>query len=154
MKKLKVALPLLLLIALMGTACAAPAAEQEETAPSAEEQVVEETAAEEESKTEEQNGEKTQTENTQEADEQDSEEEVVQASSNGAEIYASNCARCHAPDRSGRNGPPLLPSNLTGDPSSYVQLITDGLGGMPGFGNRLSADEINAVVDFILSEPE
>jgi len=155
MKTLKVVLPLILLITLVGTACAAPAAEQEETAPPAEEQVVEETASEEELAAEEQSGEETQTDDAQEAEEpSDEEEEIVQPAIDGAEIYASNCAGCHAPDRSGRNGPPLLPASLTSDPSSYVQLITDGLGGMPGFGNRLSADEINAVVDFILSEPE
>lgn len=155
MKTLKVVLPLILLIALVGTACAAPAADQEETAPTAEEQVVEETALDAETAAEEQSGEETEAEDAQEAEDQDSEaEEVVQAAIDGAEIFDSNCARCHAPDRSGRNGPPLLPSSLTGDPSSYVQLITNGLGGMPGFGNQLSADEINAVVDFILSEPE
>lgn len=155
MKTLKVALPLLLVIALVGTACAAPAAEQEETAPAAEEQVIEEAPAEEEPAAEAQTGEETQSEDVQEAEEpSEEEEEIVQSAVDGAEIYTSNCAGCHAPDRSGRNGPPLLPANLTSDPSSYVQLITDGLGGMPGFGNRLSADEINAVVDFILSEPE
>ncbi len=155
MKTLKVALPLLLVIALVGTACAAPAAEQEETAPAAEEQVIEEAPAEEEPAAEAQTGEETQTEDVQEAEEpSEEEEEIVQSAVDGAEIYASNCAGCHAPDRSGRNGPPLLPANLTSDPSSYVQLITDGLGGMPSFGNRLSADEINAVVNFILSEPE
>ena len=160
MKTLKVALPLLLVIALVGTACAAPAAEQEETAPAAEEQIIEEAPAEEEPAAEAQTGEETQTEDVQEAEEpseeeeEEEEEEIVQSAVDGAEIYASNCAGCHAPDRSGRNGPPLLPANLTSDPSSYVQLITDGLGGMPSFGNRLSADEINAVVDFILSEPE
>jgi cytochrome c6 len=156
MKTLKVVLPLILLITLVGTACAAPAAEQEETAPPAEEQVVEESAAEEEPTAEAQTEEETQTEEVQEAEEpsDEEEEEIVQSAIDGAEIYAANCAGCHAPDRSGRNGPPLLPANLTSDPSSYVQLITDGLGGMPGFGNRLSADEINAVVDYILSEPE
>lgn len=155
MKTLKVALPLLLVIALVGTACAAPAAEQEETAPAAEEQVIEEAPAEEEPAAEAQTGQETQTEDVQEAEEpSEEEEEIVQSAVDGAEIYASNCAGCHAPDRSGRNGPPLLPANLTSDPSSYIQLITDGLGGMPSFGNRLSADEINAVVDFILSEPE
>ena len=154
MRILKVALPLLLLIALVGTACAAPAAEQEETAPPAEEQVVEEPTAEEEPAAEEQSEEVTQAEDAQDVEEQDGGEEDVQAELGGAEIYASNCARCHAPDRSGRNGPPLLPASLSSDPSSYVQLITNGLGGMPGFGNQLSADEINAVVDFILSEPE
>jgi mono/diheme cytochrome c family protein len=33
-------------------------------------------------------------------------------------------------------------------------LITNGGGGMPAFGSRLSADEIDALVEFILTEPQ
>ena len=69
-------------------------------------------------------------------------------------IYATRCARCHAADRSGNNGPALLPDNLTKDPSTYVATITNGSGPMPSFGNRLSAEEISAIVEFILSEPQ
>ena len=71
-----------------------------------------------------------------------------------AAIYGARCAGCHGADRSGNNGPALLPERLTKSASAYVTTITDGSGGMPAFGNRLSADEISALVDFILSEPQ
>lgn len=71
-----------------------------------------------------------------------------------AAIFASNCARCHGADRSGNNGPALLPDRLTKDPSVYEATITNGSSPMPAFGNRLSADEISALVEFILSSPE
>jgi mono/diheme cytochrome c family protein len=70
-----------------------------------------------------------------------------------AKLFATNCAACHGADRSGRNGPALLPERLTKDRSTYVDTITNGLRGMPAWGNRLSADEINALVDYILSTP-
>jgi mono/diheme cytochrome c family protein len=47
----------------------------------------------------------------------------------------------------------LLPERLTKDPSEYVAIITNGSGPMPAWGSRLSADEINALVDYILSTP-
>lgn len=70
-----------------------------------------------------------------------------------AGIFASRCAGCHGADRSGRNGPALLPESLTKDPSAYVDIITNGSGPMPAWGSRLSAEEISALVDYILSTP-
>lgn len=70
-----------------------------------------------------------------------------------AAIFSSNCARCHGADRSGRNGPALLPERLTKDASTYQATISNGSGPMPAFGSRLGADEINALVEFILSSP-
>lgn len=72
----------------------------------------------------------------------------------GAGIYAANCARCHGEDRSGDRGPALLPERLTNDASVYQSTIKDGSGGMPSFNNRFSLDEISALVDFILSDPQ
>jgi mono/diheme cytochrome c family protein len=71
-----------------------------------------------------------------------------------AAIFAANCARCHGADRSGKNGPALLPERLTQDPSVYEAVITNGSGPMPAFGNRLSSEEISALVEFILSNPQ
>jgi cytochrome c551 len=70
-----------------------------------------------------------------------------------ASIYASRCAGCHGADRSGRNGPALLPERLTKDPEAYKAIITNGSGPMPAWGSRLSADEIDALVGYILSAP-
>jgi mono/diheme cytochrome c family protein len=84
----------------------------------------------------------------------DEEEEEQAPAIDAAAIYATRCARCHAADRSGNNGPALLPERLTQDASIYEATITNGSGPMPSFGNRLSAEEISALVEFILSEPE
>jgi cytochrome c551 len=80
-------------------------------------------------------------------------EEAAAPEIDAAAIYSSRCAGCHGADRSGRNGPALLPENLTKDPADYTTIITDGSGPMPAWGSRLSAEEINALVNFILSTP-
>jgi len=69
-------------------------------------------------------------------------------------IFTARCARCHGADRSGNNGPALLPGTLTQNTSIYEATIANGSGPMPSFGSRLSADEISALVTFILSEPQ
>lgn len=71
-----------------------------------------------------------------------------------AAIFSDRCSTCHGDEREGGGGPPLLPANLTKDPSAYVATITNGSGPMPTWGNRLSEDEINALVDYILSDAE
>ena len=71
-----------------------------------------------------------------------------------ADIYAARCARCHGADRSGNNGPALLPEQLTQDPAVYQSTITNGNGPMPAWGGRLSADEISALVEYILNNPQ
>ena len=83
------------------------------------------------------------------------EEEEEQAPEiDAAGIYTTRCARCHGADRSGNNGPALLPERLTQDSSAYEAIISNGSGPMPSFGSRLSADEIGALVEFILSDPQ
>lgn len=69
---------------------------------------------------------------------------------NGMEIYEANCSRCHASDGSGGRGP-----NLQGiaeeqpDQTAGIQQTIDGGRGMPAFGERLSAEEIQATIDYI-----
>ena len=69
-----------------------------------------------------------------------------------AAIFSARCSSCHGAEREGGGGPPLLPANLTKEPSAYVETITKGSGPMPAWGGRLSADEINALVEFIMSD--
>ena len=69
-------------------------------------------------------------------------------------IFSERCSECHGDNREGSKGPPLLPGILTKDPAVYINTITNGSGPMPTWGSRLSAEEINALVDFILSEIE
>lgn len=71
-----------------------------------------------------------------------------------AAIFADRCARCHAADRSGDRGPALLPEELTQDASVYQATIMNGSGIMPSFSSRLSSEEISALVEFILSDPQ
>ena len=84
---------------------------------------------------------------------EDEEESPEMEEIDAAAIFSANCARCHGADRSGRNGPALLPERLTKDASIYEATITNGSGPMPSFGSKLSADEISALVEFILSAP-
>ena len=68
-----------------------------------------------------------------------------------ASLFSMRCSGCHGAERQGANGPALLPGVLTKDPAAYVNTITNGSGPMPAWGSRLSEDEINALVEFILS---
>ena len=74
------------------------------------------------------------------------------AQSPGERLYAEHCAACHGADRLGSMGPALLPQNLErlrrGEALTAIRngrLATQ----MPGFGDKLSADEIQAVADHV-----
>jgi len=84
--------------------------------------------------------------------EDDSDDEAVTI--DAAAIFSARCSSCHGAEREGGGGPPLLPANLTKDPSAYVETITNGSGIMPTWDGRLSADEINALVEFIMSDSQ
>jgi len=70
----------------------------------------------------------------------------------GAPIFANNCARCHGPegvkDNNGRT--PNL-QTIALDKNGLVNSITNGKGHMPAFQDKLSAAEISAVADLIVS---
>lgn len=87
-------------------------------------------------------------------DDADDESDDEAAAIDAAAIFSDRCSSCHGAEREGAGGPPLLPSTLTGDASRYVNTITNGSGQMPTWGNRLSVDEINALVEFLMSEPQ
>ena len=68
----------------------------------------------------------------------------------GREIYADQCARCHAGDGGGRSGPRINGDRLIErypDPAEQLALIINGRGGMPAFGS-LSTEELDAVVAY------
>ena len=86
-----------------------------------------------------------------------SEDEVSEAETptiDPAALFSSNCAGCHSADRSGGKGPSLLPGNLTKEASQYAETISNGRGGMPSWSGKLSVDEISALAEWILTEPE
>lgn len=71
-------------------------------------------------------------------------------------LFAQHCARCHGADRFGNIGPALLPENLERlkryDAAKTIaqgRIATQ----MPAFGDTLSGQEIQALVDFIYTPP-
>jgi mono/diheme cytochrome c family protein len=64
-------------------------------------------------------------------------------------FQANRCTSCHGADRQGNVGPALLPDRLTKPASDYISTITDGKGGMPAFGNRLTPEQIQAIVTWL-----
>jgi outer membrane protein assembly factor BamB len=70
----------------------------------------------------------------------------------GEDVFASNCGSCHtlaAAGSSGTTGPDL--DDLKPDSPAVERQVTNGGGGMPSFGGRLSKDEIKAVADYVAS---
>ena len=69
----------------------------------------------------------------------------------GAAVFADRCAGCHGPDGGGGTGPQLSDGRVAAafpNIEDQIVVVTEGRGGMPAFGDRLSADEISAVVAF------
>jgi len=67
---------------------------------------------------------------------------------------ANGCANCHGADRQGQLAPALLPETLTKDPSIYVNTITNGRNRMPAFGEELTPEEIEALVQWLMTPAE
>lgn len=67
----------------------------------------------------------------------------------GALLYAENCVSCHGEDLTGDIGPNLVTSELGHPDADFVVAITGGKGDMPAFGDKLSREEINSLVDFV-----
>jgi mono/diheme cytochrome c family protein len=71
------------------------------------------------------------------------------AGGEGAPIYTTNCAACHGPSGEGGIGPALVGTSLSaGDIASFVQ---GGSSAMHSLVSSLSADDVAAVADFILT---
>jgi mono/diheme cytochrome c family protein len=71
---------------------------------------------------------------------------------NGASLFTQNCASCHtlaAAHAKGTVGPNL--DQLKPSKSVVVRQVTNGGGGMPAFGGRLSAAQIDAVATYVSS---
>jgi mono/diheme cytochrome c family protein len=69
----------------------------------------------------------------------------------GAALFGDNCAVCHGGDGSGGIGPRLAGGRVVTvypDAADQIAVVTNGRGGMPAFGERLTADEIAAVVEY------
>ncbi|MGH8986457.1 MAG: c-type cytochrome [Acidimicrobiia bacterium] len=69
----------------------------------------------------------------------------------GAELYSANCARCHGGDGGGGVGPQLSGGAVVDefpDVEGEIEVVADGRGSMPSFGDRLSTAEIDQVVEY------
>lgn len=79
---------------------------------------------------------------------------TVNATVDGRAVFANRCASCHGSDAGGGLGPQLSGGRAVArfpEISDQVAVITSGRGGMPGFGARLSAEEIQAVAEYVRS---
>jgi mono/diheme cytochrome c family protein len=67
-----------------------------------------------------------------------------------ATIYDNSCAGCHGGDGGGGLGPQLAGEveKRFPDIEEQIAFVTEGEGGMPGFGDTLSEDEIRLVVEY------
>jgi mono/diheme cytochrome c family protein len=72
----------------------------------------------------------------------------------GEAVFQATCAGCHGPNLQGRTGPPLGEGAPSSDLSRdyFVDTITNGRGRMPSFEDVLTDEQIQRVVDYILSE--
>lgn len=141
---------LLVTLSFMLVACAGGEAETPAEQPAVEEEA-EPTAAPTEEPVEETSEEEA--EPTEEEVEPTAEEAPAEAVA-AEELFQQNCAKCHGTNRTGGRGPALLPSRLTEEASVYIDTITSGRGGMPSFEDKLSTEEIEALVAFLQTEPE
>ncbi len=68
----------------------------------------------------------------------------------GARIFAARCSGCHGAQGQGLSGPQLAGRVVERfpDPAAEAAIIANGGNGMPAFGSRLTAEELNAVVEF------
>jgi|GEM_PF-736489 len=72
----------------------------------------------------------------------------------GGEVYVNNCSGCHGSDGTGtENGRGLIGiASQEDDRNVHITSVSEGKGGMPGFGSRLSEEEIDAVISFVRLE--
>lgn len=69
----------------------------------------------------------------------------------GREIFANNCSGCHGSDGTGSaTGRPLIGiASQEEDRSVHIASVTNGKGGMPPYDEKLSEEEIDAVISFV-----
>jgi mono/diheme cytochrome c family protein len=76
------------------------------------------------------------------------------ATPSGAEVFATNCATCHAADGSGGQGPALGDgaANERLSEADMVEVVTKGRAAMPAWKGVLSKAEIAAVVRYVRTD--
>jgi mono/diheme cytochrome c family protein len=64
----------------------------------------------------------------------------------GPELFQQNCAVCHGNTGEGGVGPALAGNQVLEDSSAVIDQVLHGGGGMPAFGDRLSDEQVAAVL--------
>ena len=80
--------------------------------------------------------------------------DVAPAAPDGAEIFSGRCASCHGANADGGFGPKLSDGRVVEqfpEVADQLEVVRDGRGGMPAFGDRLTQDELDAVVAYTRS---
>jgi len=67
---------------------------------------------------------------------------------------ASGCADCHGENREGSFAPALQPDKLTNNAQFYIDTITNGRRQMPSWADKLTAAEIEALVNWLMTTAE
>jgi mono/diheme cytochrome c family protein len=70
------------------------------------------------------------------------------------DLYTANCAGCHGPEGEGGVGPRLAGTVVEEYPEvdDQVAVVRDGRSSMPSFRDRLTPEQIRAVVDYTREE--
>jgi mono/diheme cytochrome c family protein len=87
---------------------------------------------------------------------------VMQAESDAAKIYKTNCVMCHAADGSGDTAPgkALKAKDLRSDEvqklsdAALTEVITKGKGKMPAWGAKVAPDDVTKLVAYIRQLPK
>jgi cytochrome c6 len=87
---------------------------------------------------------------------------VMQAESDPAKIYKTNCVLCHSADGSGdsASGKALHAKDLRSDEvqkqsdATLIEVITKGKGKMPAFGAKIQPDDVTKLVGYIRQLPK
>lgn len=80
------------------------------------------------------------------------EPQTVESSTIGKAAYLQRCVGCHGIDGRGIVGPDIRPDKVIekyASAEAMEALVRDGLGEMPEFASKLTADEIAAVVAYV-----
>jgi mono/diheme cytochrome c family protein len=87
---------------------------------------------------------------------------VMQAESDPAKIYKTNCVLCHSADGSGdsASGKALHAKDLRSEEvqkqsdAALIEVITKGKGKMPAFGAKIAPDDVTKLVAYIRQLPK
>ena len=69
----------------------------------------------------------------------------------GAVVFAASCAECHGPTGAGGMGVALAGNARAANAANVRDAVTFGRGMMPGFGATLSPEELDAVVEHVVT---